>query len=306
MKNKVPRHVSIMVLIGMIVLLTVRARAQTPGTTEDFANAVVTLSAGQTLRVSVINPLPPPAPGEDARKFKMLFAVTIFDDAGGVLARSAEITLNPGQFHSFDFHRANLPSPGGTDTTPLQLRSEIRRLHTPFPVPIRIVSADLNVLVELIDSFTGQTQLTTYLAPGVLLSRSDFQVQVLPPGLMPGQTLRVNVASTSSPRQYRTLRPRVMLNDANGNLLASSGELVILPGQFRSYDFPRDALPIVGEDPTGRVQVSATIFLNDDDMMIGRSDSVSVSLELVAESTGRTIGLLLPAVQTIRCASRNC
>jgi hypothetical protein len=121
---------------------------------------------------------------------------------------------------------------------------------------------------------------------------------------MPGQTLRVNVASTSSPRQYRTLRPRVMLNDANGNLLASSGELVILPGQFRSYDFPRSALP--GEDPTGRVQVSATIFLNDDDMMIGRSDSVSVSLELVAESTGRTIGLLLPAVQTIRCASRNC
>jgi len=306
MKNKVPRHVSIMVLIGMIVLLTVRAQAQTPGTTEDFANAVVTLSAGQTLRVSVINPLPPPAPGEDARKFKMLFAVTIFDDAGAVLARSAEITLNPGQSHSFDFHRANLPSPEGTDTTPLQLRSEIRRLHTPFPVPIRIVSADLNVLVELIDSFTGQTQLTTYLAPGVLLSRSDFQTQVTfaGAGLVSGQTLRVNVASTSSPRQYRTLRPRVMLNDANGNLLASSGELVILPGQFRSYDFPRSALP--GEDPTGRVQVSATIFLNDDDMMIGRSDSVSVSLELVAESTGRTIGLLLPAVQTIRCASRNC
>jgi len=306
MKNKVPRHVSIMVLIGMIVLLTVRAQAQTPGTTEDFANAVVTLSAGQTLRVSVINPLPPPAPGEDARKFKMLFAVTIFDDAGGVLARSAEITLNPGQSHSFDFHRANLPSPEGTDTTPLQLRSEIRRLHTPFSVPIRIVSADLNVLVELIDSFTGQTQLTTYLAPGVLLSRSDFQTQVTfaGAGLVSGQTLRVNVAWTSSPRQYRTLRPRVMLNDANGNLLASSGELVILPGQFRSYDFPRSALP--GEDPTGRVQVSATIFLNDDDMMIGRSDSVSVSLELVAESTGRTIGLLLPAVQTIRCASRNC
>jgi hypothetical protein len=89
-----------------------------------------------------------------------------------------------------------------------------------------------------------------------------------------------------------------MLNDASGNLIAQSGELFIPPGASRSYDFPRSALPLTDEP---RVQMAVNVFLKFDDFE--RPDSVSVTLELVDNITGGTIGLLLPAIQTIREAN---
>ena len=102
---------------------------------------------GQTLRVSAFNPFAPSAPGEDGRKSKMLFAVTVLLSDGRVVAQSDEVTLEPGQFHSFDFKRADLPltgEPGGR----LQARVIWRKLQlkTEFP------SA-----VELVDDSTGKT-----------------------------------------------------------------------------------------------------------------------------------------------------
>lgn len=123
---------------------------------------------GQTLRISVVNPLGPPLPDEDGRKFKMLFAPLILDADGRVIARSDEITLDPGESHSFDFKRADLPLAGEPGTGRLQVRSEIRRRFF-SGIASRIPQGVFPGTLELIDNSSGKTML---LLPAVQASRS--------------------------------------------------------------------------------------------------------------------------------------
>ena len=189
-------------------------------------------------------------------------------------------------------------------TGPLQLRSEIRqRFFQGFHGTIHVASGDVNGMVELIDDFTGQTQTAAFLRTAVDLTSSSEQIQVQPGllGLVQRQSLRVNVAHPDRSGQHQLLRARVEFHDAIGNLIAQSGELVISPRGFGSYDLPRSALSLTGEPGTGRVQMAANIFLKFDP---GSSDSVAVTLEFVDNSTGRSSALMIPAVQKLREVNR--
>jgi hypothetical protein len=104
---------------------------------------------GQTLRVSTLNPLEPVAPGEDGRKFKMLFAATLLLSDGRVIARTDEIPLDPGDFHSFAFKRADLPMSGEFGER-LQTRAQV--IWKTFRLKIEFPSS-----VELVDDITGKT-----------------------------------------------------------------------------------------------------------------------------------------------------
>jgi hypothetical protein len=110
---------------------------------------LIGIAPGQTLRVSTLNTLEPAAPGDDGRKFKMLFAATLLLSDGRVIAKTDEITLDPGEFHSFDFKRADLPR-GGEFGERLQTRARViwkkLQLKTDFPSS-----------VELVDDITGKT-----------------------------------------------------------------------------------------------------------------------------------------------------
>ncbi len=105
MRYRIIHFNSIVLLAAIVALSGIGASAQSANEArEEFADAVITLSAGQTLRLSVANPLP--AIGNDSRKFKMLVAPLIIDISGRVIATSDEIALDPGEFHFFDFgHR---------------------------------------------------------------------------------------------------------------------------------------------------------------------------------------------------------
>jgi hypothetical protein len=295
MKHRVTFYSTVIALVLSLILSAVTIKAQTR--IEDFANAVVTLSTGQTLRISVTNTLPPPATSDDGRKFKMLFAPTILDVDGQVIARSDEITLAPGEFHSFNFDRTDLPLAGEVGSGSLQLRVEIQRRFPPGGV--RVVYSDVHGVVELIDNLTGQTLVRTQLRKDIDVTSSsdDYQVQPSLLGLANGQTLRASVAHPSRGGGGGLFRAHIFIDDASGNLIAESGELVIPSAEFRSFDLPRSALSLTGEPGTGRVQMAANIFLKFDPTI---SDSVSVTLELVDNSTGRTTALLLPAIQRIR------
>jgi hypothetical protein len=248
MKHKVTYMSAIIAAIGLVALLTVQSRAHSfDRESDDFSNVVVTLSAGQTLRISVANSLPPSAQVGEGRKFKMLFAATVFETNGRLIAHSDEITLAPGEFHSFDFNRADLPPSVERGIGALQLRCEIRRHTFPgFGGGVTVAGADVNV-VEIIDNLTGQTQASTSLNKDVDLSSPNNHSQVQPSllGLAYGQSLRVNVAHLSEGARRQVLRARIVLNDAGGNAIAQSSELAISPGEFRSYDFSRGDLPLM-------------------------------------------------------------
>lgn len=100
---------------------------------------------GETLRVSSLNSFDPSV--GDGRKFKMLFAVTVFLADGSAIAESDEITLDPGEFHYFDFKRADLPitgEPGGR----VQARVLFHKLRLKAAFPSS---------VEIVDETTGKT-----------------------------------------------------------------------------------------------------------------------------------------------------
>jgi hypothetical protein len=126
----------------------------------------------QTLRITVFNPLPTAPPGQDGRKYMMLFAPVILDPDGQAIAREDEIALAPGQSHSFDFRRADLPSNGEPGTGRLQVRSEIRhRYYNGFVSRFSAGGRSLNVpgTLELVDEGSGKTML---LVPAVQAARS--------------------------------------------------------------------------------------------------------------------------------------
>jgi len=296
MKHKVTYCGSIFLLISIVGLAGVATRARTlQNHSEEFADIVLTLTPGQTLRITVINQLPD---GGDGRKFKMLLAATILDVDGRVIANGGGITLGPGEFHSFNFNRADLPGAG-----PLRLRAEIHQQTLPpfFGGSVRVAAGDIDGVIETIDSFTGQTQAAAGLRRNDLAGSNDLvQTQSTLLGLAYGQTLRVHVAQPNGRNRTGILRARITLTDGDGNVIAQSSELNIAPGRFASYEFPRHALPLPGDLNTGRVQMAANVFLKFGD----KRGEASVSLELVDETTGRTIGLPIPAVQKVRMVNK--
>lgn len=286
MKHIVIRRSMIAALIGMVALSAVRAAARENGgltEIEEFANAVLSLTPAQTLRVSVANPLEPAAPGEP-----VTFTATIYTLNGGVIARSNEITLSPGEFHSFDFKRADLPLAGEPGTGRLTVRSEIRRRFF-SGIPSRISQGRFPGMFELVDNGTGKTVAATSPGKPILISNSSGIYQAVRGllGLAPGQSLRASIVNLNESGQSRLLRARIRLYGADGALIAQSDELIIPPGEFRSYDFHRSALPLAGEPSAGRLQAAVT-YLFKVDGVDGTAESVSATLELVDNSAGAT------------------
>jgi hypothetical protein len=111
---------------------------------------------GQTMRISVVNPdSQPQAP--DGRKFKMLVAPLILNAQGDVIAAGDEITLDPGEFHSFDFDRDQIALEGEPGTGRLQVRSQIRFRFFSIVDRTRITPDEIPTSLELTDNSTGST-----------------------------------------------------------------------------------------------------------------------------------------------------
>jgi hypothetical protein len=119
----------------------------------------------------------------------------------------------------------------------------------------------------------------------------SFVFHTIPWGMVRGQTARFSVFNPNEPSEPERgmVFIQVVLFDASGAVIATSDEIAISPGEFRSVDFNHDDLTVAGEPGTGRVQTHAQVryrsfFLVDRTRAIG----LPTSLELIDNSTGRS------------------
>jgi len=76
------------------------------------------MGRGQTMRFTLFNP-------PNSQREPLRVHVNIYDQSGNLIAESAEATIPPGEFRSFDFNRSNIPLAGDTGTGRLQVRGTI-------------------------------------------------------------------------------------------------------------------------------------------------------------------------------------
>lgn len=117
---------------------------------------LIAVGPGETLRVSALNPPAPSA--SDGRKYKMLVAPVILLADGQVAVQGDEVALDPGEFHSFDVHRADLPV-SGADRVPVRVEIQ-QRVFRGFVARIsQGQHARAPTVVELVDDSLGLTTL---------------------------------------------------------------------------------------------------------------------------------------------------
>jgi hypothetical protein len=244
----------------------------------------VGLAPGQSLRLTLFNP-----DGEPVR------AQAGLHNANGNLILLADGSVRGGAFHSFDFSRRDIPLAGEEVTGRIQLSAT-------FEIRMAEPRKKLAVSMETI-SISDGTSNTVFVgeippSPGGggrdILVGGDARDILM--GIAPGQTLRVTILNPK-PLGLDYLPSRVKIFDADGNLISQSDELVIPSGELRSFDVNRDALPLLGEPGTNRIQMRIKPFFNFESKRLPTPPSSDrlltdvISFEVVDNSTGKTVVL---------------
>jgi len=80
------------------------------------------------------------------------------------------------------------------------------------------------------------------------------------------------------------LGSRLLVIQADGSYISAGDEVTIPAGEYRSFDFNRAAVSLLGELGTGRVQGTFTLTFN------GQTTSLppAITWELIDNATGKT------------------
>jgi hypothetical protein len=125
-------------------------------------------------------------------------------------------------------------------------------------------------------------------------------------GIIAGQSIRVSVINPA-PAGAPTPLPvvaRIRILDSNGNVLATSPQVTVGPGQTRTYVVRRSALSAPGEPGTGRLQLRAETELVVASQPAGDSQVVVTNATITTESTGAESGMI-GDIRTVISAEAN-
>jgi hypothetical protein len=283
MKRRILRNVLIAKLAALalsaICFLHAPVRAQeTNGCVVIFPS--VGLTTGQSLRLTLFNPNDAPVRSQAQLHYDSGFQ-------GGVYVASRVMNSNRGEFQSFDFRRSDIPAVGEAGAGRIQL---IPSVKLSFSEAIKPFVASMEI-IEIKDGtsntiFVGE--ILPYIPGGagandVLTEGAARDILI---GIVPGQTLRVtlfNPPASERDTQGEAVSGHVKVFDRSGNLITQSPSQVILPGQFRSFNFDRYALPFLGEAGANRAQARIKPFF---DFESGRLSRILASVEVVDNKTG--------------------
>jgi len=113
-------------------------------------------------------------------------------------------------------------------------------------------------------------------------------VSFAPIGIIPGQRLSYSLLNPNE-EGSQPVRAQAYIYDSYGRLMSQTDPAELRPGQFHTFDFNRDDLPVAGEEGTGRLQVRAGIQVLLLDGSV-RSVEFPISVEVVNNRTGVTEG----------------
>ncbi|HEY9431844.1 MAG TPA: hypothetical protein VI260_10325 [Blastocatellia bacterium] len=117
--------------------------------------ALIGLAYRQRLRVNAFYP----GALADPQRQSVRTRVSLYDANGALLAQSAEATIAPGEFHSFDFDRAEIPASGEPVGGRIPMRVSLEASATdPYSfTQDPKATGPLAASLELIDNSTGRT-----------------------------------------------------------------------------------------------------------------------------------------------------
>jgi prepilin-type processing-associated H-X9-DG protein len=290
------RHITRQVLIARlaaVALLTLcfpqaQARAQgIPVYIVVFPS--VGLVPGENLRLTLFKPDGVPV-GAQVRLHHAGGANVLFGD-GSVRF------LNAGISQTVIFKRSDIPLMGEAGTGRIQVCASLY-----IPAEPRETIGRLSVSMETvsISDGTSNTLLVTEVYTRAPNNAGGSDALTMDPGaltdihmgIIPGQALLVTLANP--PASESTPVPsRVKLFENNGMLIAQSPDLVIPPGESRSFKVDRHSLALPGEQGTGRLQVRAHLETTTDDPHSfttdpGATGMLVASFEIIDNSTGKT------------------
>jgi hypothetical protein len=122
------------------------------------SRGLIGLTNRQTLRVNALYPGDPAEPHRRSAH-AVQARVSLYDANGSLLVRSAEAAIAPGEFHSYDFHRAGISASGEPVGRRLQMRVslEIATTDPSWSSQDPNATGPLATSLELFDNNTGRT-----------------------------------------------------------------------------------------------------------------------------------------------------
>jgi len=284
MKRYIARHILMAKLaaFALSALCFLQAPVQAQGTVYIVIFPSVGLAHDQILSFTLFNPNGAPVRAQSYLSFPGF--------TGGVTVASGDI--NGGAFRSFNVKRSDIHQVGEAGTGRIQLSLSVRLSSSEA---IKQVVASMEIIS--ISDGTSNTFLAAEVIPTAPSSGGGEDVLIggdardVLMGIPPNHKLRVTIlnppaSGSEAPHTYPGGHVKVF--SGVGGLLAQSPELVIPPGEFRSFDIGRYALSLPGEPGTNRAQVRIQPSVNSESE---RPSPVLASFEIVDNRTGKTVVL---------------
>ncbi|HEV8487022.1 MAG TPA: hypothetical protein VGV87_25985 [Blastocatellia bacterium] len=236
-------------------------------------------------------------------------SLILYDERGEVVGQTEKAQIPPKFFYRFNISRNAIPRRGDRNTGRVEVFAELKvwasgldeagaqaikeRAVEFLPASFELVNDTGETTLASITDGTSNTLLVGERPPseggsGPVFGDGSVRFLSYSVGIVPAQSLLFSARNLSKPDETgEPISLQVKVCDKNGDVIAVSPEVEILPGESRTVHFNHGDLASAEEPVTRRSQVRTIPLWGVRSR--GRLVPVAVSLEIVDISTGKTV-----------------